>query len=218
VPGSFPVFDTVVEQFIAWISPRRALDIGCGSGKVGRMLGQHAPECERVGIEVEASYLERFALRDLYHRVDVADAGRWWQQHPGERFDLVVIGDCIEHLAKSQGLDLLNALQYRAAWVVVLAPEFIVQGAVGGVQAEAHCSVWSERDFGWHDLWAWDNVRAMSLFVLRGYLPSSLTMDRLVERVNESALPLHDFDGQTRVRPCRLRLVDTAREVGYRVR
>lgn len=218
VPGSFPVFDTVVEQFIEWISPRRALDVGCGAGKVGRMLRQHAPECVRVGIEIESSYVERFSLRELYHRIDVADIRRWWPEHSAECFDLVVIGDCIEHLPKSQGLDLLNALQYRAAWIVVLAPEFIVQGAVGGVDAEAHCSVWSERDFGWHDLWAWDNTRAMSLFVLRGYLASALSIDRLVGRVNEGTLPLLDFDGRTRVRPCRLRLVDHAREVGYRVR
>ena len=187
MPGSLPVFDTVVEQFIEWIAPRCALDIGCGSTQVGDMLARRAPGCER---EAESA----------------------------ERVDLALIGPGIAQRAKSEGLDLLNALPYRAAWIIVLAPEFIVPGAARGIDAELPRSVWSERDFGWHDLWAWDNTRAMSLLVLRGYLPSAMSIDSLVERVNEGALPLLDFDGQTRVRPCRLRLVDHAREVGYRVR
>jgi len=54
--------------------------------------------------------------------------------------------------------------------------------------------------------------------VLRGYQPSPLDIDALVRRVNEGALPLHDYDGQGVVRPCRLRLVDHAREVSYRAR
>jgi hypothetical protein len=36
--------------------------------------------------------------------------------------------------------------------------------------------------------------------------------------VNDGNLPLLDFDGQSTVRPCRLRLVDHAREVAYRAR
>jgi len=218
VAGSFPIFDDVVAQFIAWLSPARALDIGAGAGKYGRMLRSAAPACERVAIEAEAAYVDRYALRDLYHRVDVADAARWWRAEPEQHFDLVIVGDCIEHLAKSEGLDLLNALLYRSAWLLVLAPEFIVQGAVGGVDAEVHRSVWSERDLHWHDLWAWDNARAMSLFLLRGYRPSPLSIDTLVRQVNDTVISLKDFDGQAAVRPCRLRLVDHAREVAYRPR
>jgi hypothetical protein len=40
----------------------------------------------------------------------------------------------------------------------------------------------------------------------------------VVRLTNEARWPLLDFDGQTVVRPCRLRLVDQAREVAYRVR
>jgi hypothetical protein len=218
VSGSFPIFDTAVEQFVAWLQPARALDVGAGSGKYAHVLRNAAPACERVAIEVEASYVERFGLRDLYHRVDLADATRWWRDEPEEAFDLVIVGDCIEHLAKSDGLDLLNAMVYRSAWVLVLAPEFIVQGVVDGVAAEVHRSVWSERDLYWHDLWAWDNTRAISLFALRGYRPSPLSIDDLMQRVNDGAVMLKDFDGQGLVRPWRLRMVDLPREVAYRPR
>lgn len=65
----------------------------------------------------------------------------------GEFFDLAIIGDCIEHMPKSVGLDLLNFLTYRTQHTIVLAPEFSVQGSVNGVVSKSHVSVWSEVDF-----------------------------------------------------------------------
>lgn len=216
--GSFPVFDDVVAQFVTWLQPRSALDVGAGAGKYGRLLAAAAPDCDRMALEVEPRYVEQHGLRTLYHRVDIADAAQWWRASPEPAFDLIIVGDCIEHMAKSEGQDLLNAMVYRCSWLLVLAPEFVVQGAVGGVDAEVHRSVWSERDLQWHDLWAWDNTRAMSLFLLRGYRPSPLAIDTVLRRVNDGTLLLKDFDGTTTVRPCRLRLVDHAREVAYRPR
>lgn len=216
--GSFPIFDGVLEQLLGLMAPQTTLDIGAGSGKFGRMLQRAAPTCGRAAIEVDPRHVERFALSEVYDRIEVADAARWWRDNADECFDVITVGDCLQHLAKSEGLDLLNALSYRCAWLVVLVPEFIVQGAVDGATTAVHRSVWSERDMHWHDLWAWDNARAITLFLLRGYQPSPLDMDTLVRRVNEGALPLRDYDGQTEVRPCRLRLVDHAREVSYRPR
>ena len=216
MPGSFPVFDAVVQGLITLVAPGRALDVGTGAGKYGRLLAEHAPGCQRVGIEVEPSYVMHYGLDRLYDTLHVEDVGRWWRRSPDETFDLVLMGDCIEHMPKSEGLDLLNALVYRCAWLVVLAPEFIVQPAVGGVASEAHVSVWSERDLHWHDRWAWDNCRAITLMVLRGYQPAKLTLDELVAQLNGADLQLRHFDGETPVRPCRLRQVAQRREVDYR--
>ncbi len=216
MPGSFPVFDAVVHQLISHLAPQRALDVGAGAGKYGRMLAAQAPECRRTAIEVEASYVQQFGLADLYHEVVAEDVRTWWRRTPGERFDLALLGDCLEHLPKSDGQDLLNALVYRCGWVVVLAPEFVVQDAVNGVASEAHVSVWSERDLHWHDLWAWDNCRTIGLWVLRGYQPAALPLTSVVDLLNAANLPLRHFDGQTLVRPARLRLVEHRREVSYR--
>ena len=211
--GSFPTFDHVVAPLLAQLQPRRALDLGAGSGKYGRLLRDAAPDCARVAVEVDPHTVQQHELAALYHQVHVADATDWCAQQRA-CFDVVLLGDCLTQLPKSQGLDLLNALVYRSAWLVVLNAEFVVQpGAVGPQR-----SVWSERDLHWHDLYAWDNTRTTTLAVLRGYQPSPLTMDQLVRMTNEARWPLLDFDGQTVVRPCRLRLVDQAREVAYRVR
>ncbi|MBP6900116.1 MAG: hypothetical protein KBC73_08515 [Burkholderiaceae bacterium] len=218
MPGSFPVFDAVVEHLLQRLAPPRALDIGAGAGKYGRMLAAAVPAGQRVAVEIEPAYVQRFGLDQCYQRVDLADAAQWWRQHPDECFDLAVLGDSLEHLPKSAGIDLLNALVYRCAWIVVVAPEFIVQQAVDGVASEAHQSVWSERDLHWHDLWAWDNCRAMTLLVLRGYQASpNLTLAQWVAEVNAGQIPLRHFDGQADVRPARLRLVQQPREVDYRL-
>ena len=156
MPGSFPVFDAVVQHLVGRLQPERALDVGAGAGKYGRLLAEQAPGCHRTAIEVEPGYAERFDLPTLYHALHQQDATQWWRSSQ-ESFDLVLLGDCLEHMPKSQGLDLLNALVYRSAWLVLVMPEFVVQGAVDGVASETHLSVWSERDLHWHDLWAWDN-------------------------------------------------------------
>ena len=216
--GSFPIFDAAAEHLIGHIAPARALDLGAGAGKYGQLLARAAPACERVAVEIEPSHVERFALRDLYQRVDVADAARWWRDHPEEAFDLVVAGDCLQQMAKSEGLDLLNALVYRSAWVLVVVPEFVVQGMVQGLASAVHRSAWSERDLDWHDLWAWDNTRSVTMALLRGYRSAGTTLDTLVREFNDANVPLRDYDGTGLVRPGRLRLVDQPRETAYRPR
>ncbi|MBI2769092.1 MAG: class I SAM-dependent methyltransferase [Burkholderiales bacterium] len=200
MPGSFPIFDAAVAHLVRSLAPRTALDIGCGAGKYGKLLQQEAPQCRRIGVEVEASYVERFGLRTLYDEVRIGDAQSVLALDRSEAFDLAIIGDCIEHMPKSVGMDLLNALTYRTQYTIVLAPEFIVQGAVAGVESEAHVSVWSEFDMLWHDRWAWDNCLTISVFVLRGYQQAPLDFDKLIDGVNAANVPLVDFTGRDAAR------------------
>jgi SAM-dependent methyltransferase len=217
MPGSFVVFDSLVEKLIETIAPQSALDIGCGAGKYGQLLSRLRPDCKRSAIEAEPSYIERFGLSSLYHEVYVGTAADWQTQALDRQYDLTILGDCIEHMPKSAGLDLLNFLAYRSAYTLVISPEFVLQGIVDGVISEAHVSVWSERDLGWHDLWAWDNCRSVSVFLLRGYLPAPVSLAQLVEQINAAALPIHEFhDRGTLVRPARLRMVNHWRETVYR--
>ena len=216
--GSFPIFDAVCEHLIGAIAPARALDVGAGAGKYGRLLAAAAPNCERVALEVEAAHVERFALRELYQRVDVNDAAAWWRASPEEAFDLVIAGDCLQQMPKSEGLDLLNAMAYRCSYLLLVIPEFVLQGAVEGYLSAVHRSAWSERDLHWHDFWAWDNTRSVTLALLRGYRPAALPLDALVRQLNDANVPLRDYDGAGLVRPCRLRLVDHPREAAYRPR
>lgn len=216
--GSFPIFDAVARHLIATLAPATALDIGAGAGKYGRLLAETAPAGERVALEAEATHVEHFGLRELYSRVEVCDAADWWRQEPEAAFDLVIAGDCLQQMPKSEGLDLVNALLYRCGYMLLVVPEFVVQGAVQGHSSAVHRSAWSERDLHWHDLWAWDNCRSVTLMLLRGYRAAPLALDALVRGFNDAHVPVNDYDGTTLVRPGRLRLVDHARETVYRPR
>jgi trans-aconitate methyltransferase len=205
MPYSAPSFDEVTKLLIQTLSPQRVLDIGCGAGKYGEMLRSLVPAAHLTGIESEASYIGRFKLDLIYDDVRLMSATDLIASAAEEFYDLVIIGDCIEHLPKSAGLDLLNFLTYRAAYILVICPEFDVQNAHEGVQAEAHISVWSERDFEWHDLWATAAVMNMMLFVLRGYIKAPVSLPDLVDKVNLLQLPLYSRTGKL-IKKCRLEL------------
>ena len=214
--GSFPVFDAVLQHAIACLAPRRALDVGAGAGKYGQLLAAQAPACHRSAIERDPSCVQQHGLETLYDRVWVGDSAAWLAQTQPEVFDLVLIGQCLEHNAKSAGLDLLQALLHRCAWLVVVVAEHPTPVVVDQVAQSPCLSIWTERDMHWHDLWAWDNCRSTTLLVLRGLLSSALTLVQLVDAVNSADVPVRHFDGVTAVRPARLRLVDHRRELDYR--
>ncbi len=205
MPFSAPSFDEVTKSIVQMLSPQTVLDIGCGAGKYGELVRALVPAATVIGIEPEAGYIERFKLDLIYDEVRRIDALDLIASATEEFYDLVIIGDCIEHLPKSAGLDLLNFLTYRCSYILVVCPEFDVQNAHEGVNAEAHISVWSERDFAWHDLWAGAAVMNMLLFVLRGYLKSPVSLPDMVQKLNQLELPLYSRTG-TPVKKCELRL------------
>ncbi len=206
MPGSFGIFDDAVAALVSAIAPTSVLDIGTGSGKYGELVKSRAPHVALHGIEVEASYVERYKLRELYPNLRVMNAMNLLNVGHDEKYDLVIIGDCIEHMRKSDGLDLLNFLTYRCQYTVVLAPEFCVQGSVNGIGSESHISVWSEHDFAWHDAWAFDNAQTIGLYLLRGYLPGPSTLEGVVNSVNAAKPPVMDFARERVIRATHLAL------------
>ncbi|PRG98939.1 hypothetical protein C6V08_18530 [Burkholderia gladioli] len=180
MPFSAGSFDAVTAALLAAVAPSRVLDIGCGAGKYGRMVRAALPGAGLEGVEIEPSYIEKYGLDRLYHPLHLMSAAEIPVRMVDEMFDLTIIGDCIEHLPKSAGLDLLNFLTYRSAYTVIVLPEAAIQNSVDNVLSEAHVSVWSERDFGWHDNWAWAQVWQMQYFILRGYAPARISLADLV--------------------------------------
>jgi len=192
MPDSFGVFDDVVAEIARRIKPKVLLDIGAGAGKYGKILREVSRDTRRIGVEIEPLYISQFGLNAIYDEVWDQDAAALMRAHLNSAFDLVIIGDCIEHLPKSVGIDLLNFLTYRCGYTVILSPEFVVQGTAGGIDSEAHISVWSDEDFRWHDQWAFDNCCTMNLFLLRGYQKASVSLRALVHDINKSSIPVMD--------------------------
>lgn len=64
------------------------------------------------------------------------------------KFDLVILGDVIEHFPKEEGYKVLDKLFEHTNNVLVSTPKgFLPQGAWGGNEKEVHLSGWELNDF-----------------------------------------------------------------------
>lgn len=149
MPFSQNVFD---KDFLDWFlelkpKPKRVLDLGCGAGKYGRIIKNQVDEnIYLVGYEKEPTYISRFPLQESYNeisQVDIATIPDW------DRFgfyDVCILGDVIEHLRKSDGIDLINFLLYRCRWIWIVYPTAAIQ-VVADQPTETHRSIWQAKDF-----------------------------------------------------------------------
>jgi hypothetical protein len=172
MPYSAPTFDSELELYFRQVRHDSLVDIGAGEGKYGRMLRRAQPKTRLISVEVDAGYVEHYKLRDIYDEVWVQDAAELMND-PTRTFDAVILGDCIEHLRKSLGLDLLNFLVYRSKIIIVKFPLQMVQNIWQGNKNEAHVSVWSEHDFRGMD-YLFAERDFICLAMVRGYMNQTM--------------------------------------------
>lgn len=144
------------------LAPRSILDVGVGFGKWGHLFreytdvvaaesdpARYARENWQVridGIEGHAPYLTPMH-EYLYDEIRVGDM-RTTIHEVGE-YDVIFLGDVIEHVDKADGARLLEAClaHARKAVVVTTPARPAPQDAVCANELEAHRSVWQARDF-----------------------------------------------------------------------
>jgi 2-polyprenyl-3-methyl-5-hydroxy-6-metoxy-1,4-benzoquinol methylase len=126
----------------------RVLDVGCAEGENGAYLKAQRPGAVAVGIELDATMAQMAAQR--LDEVLVGDAAAKLSELSGraDRFDLVVLGDVLEHL-----VDPWNALRVvrnlcPSGHVLVSLPNV---GHYTTILAVAVRGYWPYRDRGIHD-------------------------------------------------------------------
>jgi hypothetical protein len=135
MPVSANVFDDVVKAMIKLCEPSIVVDIGPGMGKYGDILKSIESETERkihkICVEIDdEKIIKRFSLHNLYDRILNDDAADLAKKYPTLTGDIVVAGDSIEHLTKSEGIDLIEYLQYRFKYIfLIILPIRLRQGA-----------------------------------------------------------------------------------------
>ena len=179
MPYSSPIFDSELELYFREVPHDSVLDIGAGEGKYGEMLRRVRPNTKRIAVELDTDYVEEYKLRDLYDEVWDRDAADLMNDLD-RTYDAVILGDCIEHMRKSVGLDLLNFLVYRSRIIVVKFPIQMIQDPYQGHKSEAHISVWSEHDFRGMDCFFAERDH-ICLAMVRGY--RSQTMEWIPDAV-----------------------------------
>lgn len=169
MPYSSDVFDDLVQKIFDYIAPKKFLDIGSGAGKYITMMRRVIPESYIVAIEIESKYISQFDLTSIANEVRCMEAVEQIK-NVDENYDLAVFGDSIEHMRKSDGMDLLHFLVYRTNFILVVYPNRYIQNSVDGVVSEAHLSVWSEQDFSCLKHTNIIEMDGQRLIVVEGYL------------------------------------------------
>lgn len=147
--GSYAAIPTIASQMILR-HPKRILDLGMGFGMMGAAarqwidLGVSPWRTYLVGVEVWASY--RNPLWQLYDLVFL----RSIEEHLAldqATYDMVVLGDVIEHFDDAIAQRVLQAALERVApngCCLVITPAVdMQQGAAHGNPYETHRSVWT---------------------------------------------------------------------------
>jgi len=162
MPSSRPDHIPLVIGIVRQLRPRSILELGVGFGKWGHLFREYtdivAAEADppryrrenwRVridGIEGHGSYITP-AHEYLYDRIMVGDMRE--VIHRVGRYDLVFLGDSLEHVTKHDGRELLQAcLDHADLAVLVTTPARATgQQAACGNPLEVHRSLWQAADF-----------------------------------------------------------------------
>ena len=148
MPGSsVDIMNDVAESIIRNTNSKKFLDIGAGAGKYGKMIRQLVPEAHITGIEIEQDYIIKYKLNELYDEMLCMPAHELIDKKTDEIYDLAIIGDSLEHMKKSNGIDLINFLIYRVRYLLIIYPVEYLQPSLQGYKHEAHISYWNVNDF-----------------------------------------------------------------------
>ncbi len=171
MPYSSPIFDDKVKEVLNFLQLGNLLDIGAGAGKYGELVKNLNIGIKTVALEMEKDYIEKFKLKNIYDEVWNISANELMKPNYYENnFDIILMGDVIEHMKKSEGIDLINFLIYRSKWIIIKFPHKYLQNSVEGYNSEAHLSVWSEKDFESFERTKIYKERDIHMIILKGYL------------------------------------------------
>jgi hypothetical protein len=170
MPSAEPSNITRIIETVIKLKPKSILDIGVGVGKYGLLFRDyldshwvhhafHDPKTwtlELIGIEVFEKYLTP-VQRYIYNNIWIGDAYKLLKGTAGcHQFDLVFMGDVIEHFTKEEGRNLIECI--RDNWltehghIIISTPNFQTRindpaRVIFGNQNEIHKCRWYAQEF-----------------------------------------------------------------------
>lgn len=96
----------------------RILDVGCGKGTYGKLIEK---PCKKVALDA-VDYSQKFGLLNIYDRFVVADVKNQEAVESLGYFNLVIMGDVLEHLTFSEARETLDFLEEMSEAIIVAVP------------------------------------------------------------------------------------------------
>lgn len=146
MPYSCDLYDSEMKEFLKENQFYSYLDIGAGAGKYGKMLRDlFNDKIHITAVEYYPVYIERFDLINIYDNILEIKAQDLINYD--NDYDVIILGDVIEHLPKADGISLISYLIYHCKYLLIVYPTGLRQGASEGNEYERHISYWSDEDF-----------------------------------------------------------------------
>lgn len=141
-----PDLEVYISRLAADPDCRSALDIGCGERS---FISTFRPRIKTVGLDAFEGAIEKsrmMGLHDDYILANIIEtsAADLLSHNGGEKFDMVVLSDIIEHIPKKMGLDLLEKCEELTKKYIILQTPFgfMEQGPEYGNIYQRHLSGW----------------------------------------------------------------------------
>jgi cyclopropane fatty-acyl-phospholipid synthase-like methyltransferase len=125
------------------------LDIGCGRGTYKDLFKdvEVIANSNWVAVEVWEPYISQFNLTAKYNKILNEDARALDWKTLGN-WDLVFMGDVLEHMTKEQAQELVDLALKHTKYILISIPiVYMPQGADGGNEYEIHVKPdWSDKE------------------------------------------------------------------------
>lgn len=134
MPVSTGIFKQEAIEFIKtkFNSDHNVLDIGAGCGTYSQLLKSHLPRMD--AIEIFEPYVEAYNLKEQYNNLYVKDA----VDFQFEFYNLIIVGDVLEHIDESRGIEFIKRIYNKCDDLVVSVPFHAPQGEHYGNIYETH--------------------------------------------------------------------------------
>lgn len=134
----YSLFETkpwIMEKLLA-INPQTILDVGPGEGIYSDLIKEKfGDKVSITAIEVWNPYIIEYELHKKYSTIIESDV-RFVDNFS---YDVVILGDVLEHMSKTDALELWEKVKRQAKYAVISIPiVYMPQGAYGGNPYEVH--------------------------------------------------------------------------------
>lgn len=147
MPTSLNLYDYEYVQLFNKVNPKTILDVGPGYGRMGQMVKNLNIDCKLDAIEIDSTYINQYNLYSIYQTIYNCDVKNFCLEHPRLRYDIVIFNDILEHMFRSEAMDVIDFLLYRTNYIVVQWPTDFVQDDWENHQSEVHRSNFKLLDF-----------------------------------------------------------------------
>ena len=151
MPTSIDIYNNDTIDLLHKINPSSILDVGPGFGRIGSLIRAHKPDCTVDAVECDQSYITSFQLDKIYNNIYNFDIKDFCLKNPRIRYDLVMFNDILEHLFRSDALDVLDFMLYRSKYILVQWPNNYLQDDWENHESEVHRSNFTIQDFVNHN-------------------------------------------------------------------